>query len=103
MKKLSRVLEIMDMAITYDYKTAKIARDKCGTLTVSTANTPDMGYETAIGDKEGRFHPVQRYTTREEAIAGHAEWLTKLPNLKEVIKLGDEDLEVEPKLITIER
>jgi len=42
-------------------------------LVVSTVNTHDMGWETAIIDSL-RAHPVQRYETREKAEAGHKYW-----------------------------
>ena len=40
---------------------------------ISTVQTVDMGYETAICDREGA-QPVERYKTLEEAEKGHTKW-----------------------------
>jgi len=42
---------------------------------VSTVRTPDMGWETAICKEGGRWAPVERYGSREEAEAGHQRWV----------------------------
>lgn len=56
---------------------------------VSTVNTSDMGYETAICDKEG-VHPVERYENREQAKKGHDKWIEYVKNYNgwEVKELG---------------
>lgn len=58
-----------------NYEIRKVARDTsdCG-IVVSTCNTSDEGYETALIDSVG-VHPVERYSTREEARHGHYKWL----------------------------
>lgn len=58
-----------------DYETRKVERTNCKNgIIVSTANTSDEGYETALLDKNGT-HPVERYKTKEEAIEGHKKWV----------------------------
>ncbi len=71
-----------------NYEQRKVAKDALPNgLTVSTANTSDEGYETAILDANGA-HSVERYESREEAVQGHAKWLEQaIPNTK-VTKLG---------------
>lgn len=58
-------------------------------LKVSTAFTIDMGWETAIIDREGT-KPVERYPTKEEAIEGHKKWVEFAEKGigKTIIKLG---------------
>jgi hypothetical protein len=79
----------------------RIAYDEADGLAVSTVNTYDMGYETAIRDAE-RAIPVQRYKTEQEALAGHAAWLAKLPTITKVTYLGYGEL-VEPEVVTVKR
>lgn len=72
------------------YEDRKIAKEAAGGLTVSTAWTPDFGFETAVEDSDG-WHPVQRYGSREDAVSGHAAWVAKAPDLTMVIELGSVD------------
>ena len=73
-----------------DYETRKVARDvsECG-ITVSTCWTIDEGYETALLDENGT-HPVERYSTEDDAMRGHCKWLVFAhdANEKTVTKLG---------------
>lgn len=65
----------------------KAMKTEVGSLVVSTVNTHDMGWETAIIDKVGT-HPVERYPRHINAVAGHAKWVAIAPKLREVIELG---------------
>ena len=65
--------------------------ERVGGYIISTVLTPDMGWETALIDKEHAY-PVERYDTRADAVVGHAKWKTDAPMLKTVIRLGYGDL-----------
>lgn len=65
----------------------QIARDEVDGLTVSTVNSIDQGYETAILDAVD-VYPVERYQTLEGAIEGHQKWLEAAPGLLAVTKLS---------------
>ena len=85
-----------------DYESRKVGRDELDFgLTISTCYTVDMGYETAILDKNGA-HPVERYTTKKEATVGHDKWVAKAKELKKILKLGYGSL-VEDSEVTLER
>lgn len=71
-------------------------------LTVSTCWTSDEGYETAIIDWNGTY-PVERYDTKEQALAGHEKWGKKAISLKEVTMLGWLDDTVEPEVVRLTR
>ena len=60
---------------------------------VSTCNTYDEGYETALLDANGA-HPVERYATKELAIKGHKKWVSKSKKLngKKIKKIGPSDM-----------
>lgn len=70
-------------------------------LGISTVNSSDMGYETAVIDSSGA-HPVERYSSELEAIAGHRKWVEKSKVLKTIIELGFGSL-VEAKDIELVR
>lgn len=58
-----------------NYEQRKIERTICKNgIIVSTADTTDEGYETALIDKNG-VHPVQRYETMQDAVEGHSTWV----------------------------
>lgn len=70
-------------------------------LIVSTVFTRDLGYETAIFDKE-KVTLVQIYKTREEAENGHEKWaIWCQKNIDEVTKLGYKNLVPEKKVSLI--
>lgn len=76
-----------------DYKKNKVdrlERQPQKRIGVSTANTRDFGFETALMDANGA-HPVERYETLEEAKKGHEKWVLKSQNIKKAIKLGTQD------------
>jgi hypothetical protein len=66
-------------------------------LVISTVVPPDgiAPWETAIAieGQHWSWHPVQRYQTREDAEAGHAEWVARAPDLDLVTDLGVEGQE----------
>lgn len=65
-----------------------IARTEIDGFIVSTVDSMDMGYETAIIDANGT-HPVQHYNTEEEAIDGHDDWVDGISKgVRRVTKLG---------------
>ena len=70
-------------------------------ITVSTVFTTDMGYETALCDKYD-VHPVERYTTRDEAFKGHLKWTKEAETATMVLKLGYGDL-VDAKQVELVR
>lgn len=78
--------------------TQRIKRDEVFGLIVSTALTPDCGYETAIMDKKG-VHVVERYKTYEECLIGHEKWKEKAKTLTSVIEIGWLGLTEEEEII----
>lgn len=57
-------------------------------LGISTCLTSDQGFETAILDAKGTY-PVERYATKEEAIAGHKIWTRRvIAGLEKIRQLG---------------
>lgn len=70
-----------------NYDDRKAARDLVDGLVVSTCWANDEGFETAIIDVH-KTYPVQRYTTEEQALEGHAEWVKKAETLEQVDRLG---------------
>lgn len=50
-------------------------------IQVSTVDTADMGPETAICTPTQAII-VQRYRTRERALAGHAQWIERAKTLR---------------------
>ena len=88
-EKILKAIETTAKVIEQDsqnYKDRKIGRNKIDGLTLSTAFTSDEGYETAIGDSK-HFYPVERYTNKEDAKAGHEKWIKKIPGLKVITML----------------
>lgn len=73
-------------------------------LVVSTVDTAYMGYETALLDARSA-HPVERYATEAEAVAGHQRWTEKAKSITTVTKLGwgglvgDEEITLERKRV----
>jgi hypothetical protein len=46
---------------------------------ISTVKTPDAGYETAVcREKNGKWHPVERYDSVDEAESGHQRWVNAM-------------------------
>ncbi len=63
-------------------------RDEVNGFTVSTVNSPDQGWETAILDGNGA-HPVQRYADESSAAIGHAKWKQLISSGEtQVVELG---------------
>jgi len=90
-KLLNTVARTGEICDSYDER--KVAdKAKVNGLEVSTCWTEDMGFETAISDEEGNFHPVERYETRKEAIIGHKKWKEKAKTIKKITKIGYGDL-----------
>jgi hypothetical protein len=69
-------------------------------LTVSTVDTWDLGWETAVIDAAGT-HAVERYATEAEALAGHARWVAAAPTLTEVVRIGTGDGAVDDVVVTL--
>jgi hypothetical protein len=73
-----------------NYESRKLGKDEIEGLRVSTVYTIDMGYETAISDSTGCWHPVERYPNKEEAKSGHKKWIEWASNRNntKILKLG---------------
>lgn len=82
---LSKLLQFGIVGQSAPLSERKVARDKVDGFTISTAYTEDQGYETAIGDTHGNYHPVERYDTKQEAVKGHPKWI-------EFIEKGERDI-----------
>ncbi len=88
-------------AETQPVEERRVALDNVGPLGVSTVPSCDMGYETALGSSDGNWHPVERYDSSVEAIAGHGEWLKRIQSgEREFTKLGYGDL-IDPESLTL--
>jgi len=105
--KLRDLLRLCEVLLGYLDGTRhfdRVGADSIAGLCISTVLTPDRGYETAILDKI-RAMPVERYETREQAVAGHEKWKKAAPNLKSVVRLGyasllpDEVFELVPERV----
>jgi hypothetical protein len=62
-------------------------RTEVGDILVSTVETSDAGWETALAF-DGEFHPVERYEDEGTAMKGHSEWVERCPGLTEVTMIG---------------
>ncbi len=78
-----------------------VGKDVTSGLVVSTVLTSDVGYETAIVDKQGA-HPVQRYENRDAAVQGHGQWVARAHELVSIKKLGWGSI-VENEIVTLMR
>lgn len=76
---------LLGMMGSYDDR--KVNQTKVNGLFVSTAWTTDMGYETAILDKNG-VHAVERYENEATAVFGHEKWCKEAQTLETITKLG---------------
>lgn len=79
-----------------------IGKDSVNGLVVSTIFATDLEiYETAIVDQKSAY-PVERYKTRDAALAGHEKWRLAAETLTEVVDLGFADL-IGPTKVTLIR
>lgn len=69
-------------------------------LRVSTVDTPDLGFETAITDAAGTY-PVERHATEEAAAVGHRLWVAAAPGLTQVTRIGTGDGAVPDERVTL--
>ena len=70
-------------------------------LVISSINSCDMGYETAIIDSIGQVIPIERYDSLDDLKTGHKKWIEFcMTNPIEVTKLGYETF-VEPEIVKI--
>lgn len=68
---------------------------------VSTVDTKDCGPETAILDKNGA-HPVQRYTSIEDAKAGHNKWTCYIKEgIRDITELGYGHMLEDKKIVLV--
>lgn len=108
--KGQKLVEMMDMIlgiVSGELELEDIGRTQCSnnSLFVSTVNTPDMGLETAIVDKNGA-HPVERYSSEESARLGHEKWVKFCEDdstlIKTVTKLGYELFKIKERDIVLQ-
>lgn len=85
---LLEALQSLCVTSNQPYEERSLGKDEVNGVRVSTIWAADeQKYETAICD-EISCYPVERYTTREEAEAGHKKWLKKAKTIKKVTMLG---------------
>jgi hypothetical protein len=86
-----------------NYDSRKVGRDDVKGLIISTCYTSDMGYETAIIDKN-KTYIVERYPSINAAAEGHKKGKGFANNLKnkEVTDVGYGDL-IDAKKVKLER
>lgn len=85
-----------------NYESRKIGKEEVNGLEVSTCYTSDEGYETALLD-EVSVYPVERYASKEEAIAGHQKWMKEAETIEKVTCLGGFGGIVDDKEVTLIR
>lgn len=93
---MNDLFKLFDTLINADkllnsYDDRKIGRDEINGLTVSTCDTPDQGYETAIIDLN-KVYIVERYLNKEQAIQGHTKWCEKAKTITHITDVGYGDL-----------
>lgn len=71
--------------------TEQTFRDGVDGLTISTVETSDMGWETAIIDANSA-HPVERYGSEEQAEEGHKRWCKQIVGENSIREIGYGDL-----------
>lgn len=81
----------------------KVYRDDVDGLTVSTVETFDAGYETAIVDKDNNAHVVEHYPSEAHAILGHAKWKKQIVGMTEVTALRPPDMELPSYKVKLKR
>lgn len=99
MDPLSNLMKIVKAALN-DEIPESVLRTHVGKLQLSTMETIDMGWETAIR-YNGNWYPVQRYDTQPNAEIGHYKWCEKAKTLKEIPILGCELYSASDKVIPI--
>lgn len=57
------------------YQGERVGKTQVGNYTVSTVDTADAGWETAIWKNLENMVIVARYETKEEAKQGHQDWV----------------------------
>ena len=86
------------------YHARRVARtepEDTGGIGLSTCWVDDFGcYETAYIDANG-CHPVERYSTREEAAMGHAKWAAAAKPGSRVVQLGCPAMDLPDKEIVL--
>ncbi len=94
---LFNILGAIDEMAKQPLQDRQLGCDVVKNFTISTVLTADMGHETAIKDKTGKFFPVERYPSEEEALLGHSKWVDFIKNgNRNIVKLeykGIEDSE----------
>jgi hypothetical protein len=82
-------LGMLTQSLFGNFTSNKIARTEVAGLIVSTVETSDEGCETAVID-ENHANPVERYSSKEEAMIGHEKWVKHVtdPNCTTITKLG---------------
>lgn len=100
MKDLLNLLSApLDMSGNYENR--KVDKTLVNGLIVSTVWTTDMGYETALIDKN-KVYPVERYADIEEAKKGHLKWVKDAETIEACIELGYGSL-IDEKPVKLER
>ena len=69
----------------------RLARTRVNGLIVSTVDSCDCGWETAIIDANSAY-PVERYETEEKAIEGHKKWCECAKDIETITQLGYMDV-----------
>lgn len=95
MKSLEELLEqwLRDIA----QYSKKLHRTEVYGLIISTAWTPDCGFETAIIDKNG-IYVVERYKNEKESTKGHKKWCEEAKTIKKVKELNFLDVTIEDEV-----
>ena len=85
-----------------NYESRKTGRDEINGFIISTCDTTDEGFETALVDKNG-VHIVERYPNEEEAAKGHEKWIFFIRDGNRKVKsLGWSDTVILDKEVVLE-
>lgn len=87
LKGVQNLLTTISNSKSGDYKQILVQKTEKAGLIFSTINTPDLGYETAIKDKN-KIYVVERYKTKDDAINGHIAWVLKAEDLDVITEIG---------------
>lgn len=82
-EEMIKSLKDVSLYKNYNIEEAIVEQSEVNGLMVSTVNTPDRGYETAILDVNN-VYVVERYNNAEDAINGHISWCINAKEIEEI-------------------
>lgn len=79
----------------------RLALDEIGDIGISTVNSYDTGYETAVWGLDGQPYRVETYPDEQAALAGHRRWFAICADrgVKEISHIGYGDVQAPGKIV----